>query len=41
MDNDIKKLEVVHQIELENADNKVSNQIELDTFKSCCFLIRK
>ena len=38
---DIKKLEIIHQIDLENADNKVSNQIELDTFKSCCFELRR
>lgn len=37
---DVKKLEVSHQIQMEEEDNKVSNQIELDTFRSCCFEIR-
>ena len=41
MNDDIKKLEIVHQIDLENEDNKVSNEIELDTYRSCCFEVRR
>ena len=38
---DVKKLEVNHQIQMEEEDNKVSNQIELETFRSCCFEMRR
>ena len=38
---DFKMIEIKHQIEVENEDNKVANQIELETFKSCCFQVRK
>ena len=41
IDEDLKMIEVQHKIEVDNEDHKVANQIELETFKSCCFEIRK
>ena len=38
---DESKMKLEHQIEVENEHNDVVNAIELDTYRSCCFQLRR